>query len=127
VAGGPLLPSPAFVPELVPREPGRRDLAHLAAERLRRALLPRHDGAVLCDLLEEELRSALGGLESLRAHLEEVLSALLAERARPLDLLEAGDDTRAQAALAELEGTLARLRRRLAQAAAGVSAPGRTA
>lgn len=105
--------------ELVPRE-GGADLARLAADRLRGALLRRHDGAVLCDLLEEELRSALEGLEALRAHLEDVLSALLAERRAPLDLLEAGDDARAQAALLELEGTLGRLRRRLAQAAAGV-------
>lgn len=116
-----------MVPELVPQDRGQGDLARLAADRLRRSLLPRHDGGVLCDLLEDELRTALESLESLRAHLLDVLSALLAERPRPLDLLEAGDDTRAQAALVELEATLDRLRRRLAQAAAGVGAPGRIA
>ncbi len=99
------------------------DLARLVAARLRRALLKRHDGAVLADLLEEDVRSALGSLEALRAHLEDVLRALLAERPLPLDLLEAADDTYAQAAVLELEATLASLRRHLSQAAARVAGP----
>jgi hypothetical protein len=102
------------------------DLARIAADRLRQALLKRHDGAVLADLVEEEVRSALGSLEAVRAHLEDVLRALLAERALPLDLLEAADDTYAQAAVLELESTLASLRRHLAQAAARVAGPSRT-
>jgi hypothetical protein len=99
------------------------DLARLAAGRLRQALRQRHDGAVLADLLEEDVRSALGSLEALRAHLEDVFRALLAERPLPLDLLEAADDTYAQAAVLELESTLASLRRHLSQAAARVAGP----
>jgi len=101
------------------------DLARLAADRLRQALLQRHDGAVLADLLEEDVRSALAGLEDVRAHLQDVLRALLAERPLPLDLLEAADDTFAQAAVLELESSLGSLRRHLAQAAARVAGPSR--
>jgi hypothetical protein len=101
------------------------DLARLAADRLRHALLQRHDGAVLADFLEEDVRSALESLDVVRAHLEDVLRALLAERPVPLDLLEAADDTHAQAAVQELESTLASLRRRMAQAAARVAVPAR--
>lgn len=96
------------------------DLPRLAAERLRRALRARHDTAVLTDLLEEDLRASLEGLETVRGHLQDVLRALLSERPTPLDLLEASDDGHAQAALLQLEATLAGLRRRLAQAAARV-------
>jgi hypothetical protein len=99
------------------------DLARLVAARLRRVLLKRHDGAVLADLLEEDVRSALGSLEAVRAHLEDVLRALLAERPLPLDFLEAADDTYAQTAVLELESTLASLRRHLSQAAARVGGP----
>ena len=101
------------------------DLARLAAGSLRHALLQRHDGAVLADFLEEDVRSALDNLDTVRAHLEDVLRALLAERPVPLDLLEAADDTYAQAAVLELESTLASLRRRMAQAAAWVAVPAR--
>jgi hypothetical protein len=106
--------------------PETADLARLAADRLRRLLHRRHDAAVLTDLLEDELREALGSLEALRVHLEEVLGALLEERPAPLDLLEAGDDGHAQDALCRLERALAGLRRRLAQAAAQVTAAPRT-
>jgi hypothetical protein len=102
------------------------DLARLAADRLRHALRQRHDGAVLADFLEEDVRSALDSLDTLRAHLQDVLRALLAERPVPLDLLEASDDTHAQAAVLELESTLASLRRRMAQAAARVAVPTRS-
>ena len=101
------------------------DLPRLAAGRLRHVLRQRHDGAVLSDFLEEDLRTALGSLDAVRAHLEDVLQALLAERPAPLDLLEAGDDRYAQDALCELETALGSLRRRLGQAAqrvAGASA-----
>jgi hypothetical protein len=113
---------------LIPaREHPAGDLARLAADRLRRSLVRRHDGAVLSDLLEEDLRTALENLDSVRLHLEDVLRALLAERPAPLDLLEAGDDRHAQDALEELESALASLRRRLAQAAQRVAgAPRRT-
>jgi hypothetical protein len=103
------------------------DLPRLAADQLRAALRQRHDGAVLADLLEEDLRAALEGLETLRAHLQDVLGALLAPRPTPLDLLEASDDGHAQAALSALEDTLGGLRRRLAQAAARVAAPAQKA
>jgi hypothetical protein len=98
------------------------DLARLAADRLRQTLRQRHDGAVLADLLEEDMRSALESLDTVRSHLEDVLRALLAERPAPLDFLEAGDDVYAQAALAELESALGSLRRRMAQAAARLAA-----
>jgi hypothetical protein len=111
---------------LVRRGPStEEDLARLAADRLRQALQQRHDGAVLADLLEEDLRSALDGLDVVRAHLEDVLHALLVERPMPLDLLEAADDTYAQAAILELESTFACLRRHLGQAAARVAGPSR--
>ena len=103
------------------------DLPRLAADQLRRHLAPRHESAVLADFLEEDLRASLEGLEALRAHLEDVLRALLAERPAPLDLLEASDDGHVQAALSELESTLASLRRRLAQAAQRVAAAPRSA
>ena len=98
------------------------DLARLAANRLRHSLKARHDGAVLADLLEEDLRTAMDGLDALRSHLEDVLRALLSERPMPLELLEAGDDRYAQAALTELESVLGSLRRRMAMAAARVAA-----
>ena len=98
------------------------DLARLAADRLRQALRRRHDSAVLTDLLEDDLRSALDNLDAIRLHLEDVLGALLADRPAPLDLLEAGDDRYAQDALGELEAVLGSLRRRLSQAAQRVAA-----
>jgi hypothetical protein len=97
------------------------DLPRLAADRLRHSLRQRHDGAVLADFLEDDLRTALYSLDAVRGHLEDVLGALLAERPAPLDLLEAGDDRHAQDALLELETALGSLRRRLAQAAARVA------
>ena len=97
------------------------DLPRLAASRLRPWLRQRHDGAVLTDLLEDELRTALVHLDTLRGHLEDVFSALLADRPAPLDLLEAGDDRHAQAALDALESALGSLRRRLSQAAQRVA------
>ncbi len=102
------------------------DLPRLAAERLRRHL-PRHDGAVLADFLEEDLRASLESLEAIRDHLQDVFRALLCERPAPLDLLEAGEDGHAQAALALLEASLTGLRQRLAQAAQRVAAAPRKA
>jgi hypothetical protein len=113
--------SPSAVLARVPSAP-EEDLARLAGDCLREALRQRHDGAVLADFLEDDVRSALENLDTVRAHLEDVLRALLAERPAPLDLLEAGDDVHAQTALAELESALASLRRRMAQAAARVAA-----
>jgi hypothetical protein len=92
-------------------------LVHTAGNALRRALATRGDGGVLTALVEDDLRSALGGLEALQAHLEELVRALLEERPRPLALIEAADDSQAQAALLSLEESLTSLRRRLAQAA----------
>ncbi|HXX30774.1 MAG TPA: hypothetical protein VEJ89_08650 [Myxococcaceae bacterium] len=116
----PLFLSPST--QLSRARPGAADLARLAVDQLRPSLGARHDGVVLCDLLEDELRSALDGLESVRGHLEDVLRALLDPHPAPLDLLEAGEDAHAQAALAALEVTLASLARRLTRLAAGVSA-----
>jgi hypothetical protein len=102
------------------------DLPRLSAQRLRHALRQRHDGAVLADFLEDDLRTSLDSLEAVRGHLEDVFRALLSERVLPLDLLEAGDDRHAQDALRALEASLEGLRRRLSQAAARVaSAPRR--
>jgi hypothetical protein len=92
-------------------------LVHNAGDALRRALASRSDGAVLTALVEDDLRSALGGLEALQAHLEDLVRTLLDEHPRPLALIEAADDAQAQAALATLEDSLTSLRRRLAQAA----------
>jgi hypothetical protein len=103
------------------------DLPRLAAERLRHALRRRHDGAVLADFLEEDLRTALSSLDTVRSHLEDVVGALLAEKHLPLDLLEAADDRYAQDALDALEATLSSLRRRMAQAAARVAGTARGA
>ena len=73
---------------------------------------------MLSTQVEEDLRSALTGLEALHAHLEDLVSTLLHPRPTPLSLVEAADDALAQAALAGLEDTLTSLRRRLGQAAA---------
>jgi len=93
-------------------------LSRTAGDALRRALASSGHGSVLSTLVEEDLRSALTGLEALHAHLEELVQTLLAPRPTPLALVEAGDDARAQAALVSLEETLTSLRRRLGQAAA---------
>ena len=103
------------------------DLSRLAADQLRRHLSLRHGSAVLADFVEEDLRASLEGLDALRAHLEDVLRALLAERPTPLDLLEASDDGHAQAALSALEASLSGLRRRLAQAAQRLAVAPRSA
>jgi hypothetical protein len=116
--------SPAATSALVSLGQETPDLARLAADRLRERLQKRHDGAVLSDFLEEDLRAALLNLDILRSHLEDVFCALLAERPAPLDLLEAGDDSYAQAALDAMETALGSLRRRLAQAAMRVAGPG---
>ena len=93
-------------------------LSRTAADSLRRALSSTSSGGVLSTQVEEDLRSALVGLEALHAHLEELVSTLLAPRPTPLALVEAADDSHAQAALLALEETLTSLRRRLGQAAA---------
>jgi len=98
-------------------------LTHTAGEALRRALVSRSDGGVLSALVEDDLRSALGGLEALHAHLESLVETLLAAHPTPLGLIEAADDAQAQAALESLEGSLASLRRRLALAAARLRSP----
>ena len=92
-------------------------LSRTAGEALRRALST-SSGNVLCAQVEEDLRSALGGLEALHSHLEDLVSTLLEPRPTPLSLVEAADDGRAQQALVSLEETLTSLRRRLGQAAA---------
>lgn len=73
---------------------------------------------MLSTQVEEDLRSALVGLEALHSHLEDLVSTLLAPRPTPLALVEAADDSHAQVALIALEETLTSLRRRLGQAAA---------
>lgn len=92
-------------------------LTQSAGDALRRALASRSEGSVLSLLVEDDLRAALGGLEALHAHLEELVGALLSARPTPLALIEAADDAQAQAALECLEGSLSSLRRRLALAA----------
>lgn len=99
-------------------------LTRTAGEALRRALASRSDGNVLSALVEDDLRSALGGLEALHAHLEELVETLLSARPTPLGLIEAADDAQAQAALESLEGSLGSLRRRLALAAARLRSEG---
>ncbi len=93
-------------------------LSRTAADALRRALEASTSGSVLSTQVEEDLRSALVGLEAIHAHLEDLVSTLLEPRPTPLSLVEAADDSRAQAALLALEETLTSLRRRLGQAAA---------
>jgi len=93
-------------------------LSQTAAEALRRALAASSSGSVLSTQVEEDLRSALVGLEAIHAHLEDLVATLLEPRPTPLSLVEAADDSRAQAALVALEETLTSLRRRLGQAAA---------
>ena len=93
-------------------------LSQTAADALRRALAASTSGSVLSTQVEEDLRSALVGLEAIHAHLEDLVATLLEPRPTPLSLVEAADDSRAQAALVALEETLTSLRRRLGQAAA---------
>ena len=93
-------------------------LSRTAADALRRALAASSSGSVLSTQVEEDLRSALVGLEAIHSHLEDLVSTLLEPRPTPLSLVEAADDSRAQAALLALEETLTSLRRRLGQAAA---------
>jgi hypothetical protein len=93
-------------------------LSRTAGDALRRALASSGAGCVLSTQVEEDLRSALSGLEALHSHLEDLVSALLTPRPTPLALVEAADDSRAQKALLDLEETLTSLRRRLSQAAA---------
>ena len=107
--------------ELAPStSPGNslESLSQTAADALRRALAASSSGSVLSTQVEEDLRSALVGLEAIHSHLEDLVSTLLEPRPTPLSLIEAGDDSRAQAALVALEETLTSLRRRLGQAAA---------
>lgn len=105
--------------ELVPTSAGTslESLSRTAGDALRRALASSALGGVLSTQVEEDLRSALAGLEALQAHLEDVVTSLLQPRPTPLALVEAADDARAQAALLSLEETLTSLRRRLGQAA----------
>ena len=107
--------------ELAPSNPpdtSLESLSRTAGDALRRALTSSGAGCVLSTQVEEDLRSALTGLEALHAHLEDLVSTLLTPRPTPLALVEAADDSRAQAALVDLEETLTSLRRRLSQAAA---------
>jgi hypothetical protein len=106
--------------ELAPStSPGTLEsLSQTAADALRRALAASSSGSVLSTQVEEDLRSALVGLEAIHAHLEDLVATLLEPRPTPLSLVEAADDSRAQAALVALEETLTSLRRRLGQAAA---------
>src|SRR5262249_25866823 len=114
----PLLP--VSTSELAPStSPGLtlESLSQTAGDALRRALASTAAGSVLSTQLEEDLRSARTGLEALHAHLEDLVAALLEPRPTPLSLVEAADDSHAQAALLSLEETLTSLRRRLSQAA----------
>jgi hypothetical protein len=110
--------------DLATTEPTLESLTRTAGEALRRALATRSDGGVLSALVEDDLRSALGGLEALHSHLESLVEALLTSRPTPLGLIEAADDAQAQVALESLEESLGSLRRRLALAAARLRAPG---
>lgn len=99
-------------------ETSLESLSQTAGDALRRALASSATGGVLSTQVEEDLRSALAGLAALHAHLEDLVATLLESRPTPLALIEAADDSRAQAALLSLEETLTSLRRRLGQAAA---------
>ena len=102
----------------IPPDTSLESLSRTAGDALRRALTSSGAGCVLSTQVEEDLRSALTGLEALHSHLEDLVSTLLTPRPTPLALVEAADDSRAQAALVDLEETLTSLRRRLSQAAA---------
>lgn len=111
------VPSSELAPSTSPGT-SLESLSRTAADALRRALAASTSGSVLSTQVEEDLRSALVGLEAIHAHLEDLVSTLLEPRPTPLSLVEAADDSRAQAALLALEETLTSLRRRLGQAAA---------
>gem|GEM_PF-356115 len=100
-----------------PSDTSLDSLSRTAGDSLRRVLAS-SAGSVLSTQVEEDLRSALTGLEALHSHLEDLVSTLLEPRPTPLALVEAADDARAQQALVSLEETLTSLRRRLSQAAA---------
>jgi len=109
--------------DLATAQPTLESLTRTAGEALRRALAARTDGGVLSALVEDDLRSALGGLEALHSHLESLVETLLSSRPTPLGLIEAADDAQAQAALESLEESLGSLRRRLALAAVRLRSP----
>ena len=111
------VPTSELAPSTSPA-PSLESLSRTAADALRRALAASSFGSVLSTQVEEDLRSALVGLEAIHAHLEDLVGTLLEPRPTPLSLVEAADDARAQAALVALEETLTSLRRRLGQAAA---------
>ena len=82
--------------ELAPSTPSDTSLDSLsrtAGDALRRALAS-SAGSVLSTQVEEDLRSALTGLEALHSHLEDLVSTLLEPRPTPLSLVEAADDAR---------------------------------
>src|SRR5262249_7391938 len=72
-------------------------LSQTAADALRRALAASTSGSVLSTQVEEDLRSALVGLEAIHSHLEDLVATLLEPRPTPPSLVEAADDSRAQA------------------------------
>jgi hypothetical protein len=109
--------SSELAPSISP-SPSLESLSRTAADALRRALATSGLGSVLSTQVEEDLRSALVGLEAIHAHLEDLVATLLEPRPTPLSLVEAADDALAQAALIALEETLTSLRRRMGQAAA---------
>ncbi|HTS80689.1 MAG TPA: hypothetical protein VMH40_08845 [Myxococcaceae bacterium] len=110
--------SSELAPSAQSPEGSLESLSRTAGDALRRALSSSGMGSVLSTQVEEDLRSALTGLEALHGHLEDLVSTLLHPRPTPLALVEAADDAQAQAALIALEETLTSLRRRLGQAAA---------
>ena len=70
--------------DLATAQPTLESLTRTAGEALRRALAARTDGGVLSALVEDDLRSALGGLEALHSHLESLVETLLSSRPTPL-------------------------------------------
>jgi len=93
-------------------DPIRQSMEHLS-----RRLPPRADATVLVDFLEDDLREGLDALGDVEEHFTQLLAALRPEALSPLSLVEAGDEALVVKRLALLEDVVARLRRRMSQAA----------
>lgn len=109
--------------EVVPAEaPERAELEQdrvvEAMERLREALPPRTDNAVIVDLLEDDLREGLDGLAEIDAHFDELLETLISRTRHGGSIVESADAQRALAALDRVCDSLQRVQKRLSVAAA---------
>ncbi|MCP3141218.1 hypothetical protein [Pyxidicoccus xibeiensis] len=111
------MPPPALA-LAAPAHLRRADPVRVAMERLAHSLPARTDAAVLMDLLEDDLREGLDALGDVEAHFTDLLDTLRTEDLSPVELLDAGEDTRVLQRLDYLHHVIVQLRRRLAQAAA---------